>query len=105
MNYKNIIEKHKNARHWTTHHMALEADINPTTILNWINRNTVPSVEAIEKLCQAFGITMSEFFNESGDISYLTEEQKQLLNKWNCLHKNEKCHLLEFITALIENRF
>lgn len=104
MNYKKIIEKHKNARNWTTHHMAIEAEINPATVLNWINRNTVPSLDAIERLCGAFGITMSEFFNEDNDISFLTDEQKLLLNEWNGLHKNEKEYLLKFISALNANR-
>lgn len=104
MDYKSRILKFQNERKWTTHHMAIEAGLTPSTVANWFSRNTSPTMDALEKLCTAFGITMSEFFNESDEICTLTESQKELLNQWNCLHKNEKDSLLSFITIINTNR-
>lgn len=104
MNYIKRIEELRDERHWTSHHMAIEAEIGTSTVVNWFNRNSTPKLEAIESLCKAFGITMSEFFNESNDVSYLTEEQKEILQQWNLLHSNEKFDLLNFLKTLNNNK-
>ena len=104
MDYKARISKYQNERNWSTHHMAVEAGLNTSTVSNWFTRNSTPTTDAIEKLCVAFGITMSEFINEKRESHILTEEQTALLEQWNCLHKNEKEDLLKFIKTLNTNR-
>lgn len=104
MNYIKRIEQMRDERNWTSHHMAIEAEIGTSTVVNWFNRNSKPKLEAIESLCKAFGITVSEFFNESDEVSYLTQEQKEVLHQWDLLHANEKADLLRFLKTINENR-
>ena len=65
----------KEERGWTTYRMAKNAGIGQSTLLTWYARKRNPPIDAIEKICKAFGITMSEFFEEKRD----GEEETPLL--------------------------
>lgn len=84
-------------RNWTANHLAIESGISPSTIINWFNRKATPSINAMASICDSFGITMSEFFNETNMHAELTSQQKELLSEWDLLHKAQKDKLLEFI--------
>ena len=61
----NIIDKIyqlMNARNWTTYTLAEEAGVGQSTIANMFRKQQVPKIETLEKICKAFGITLSEFF-------------------------------------------
>lgn len=102
MDYRRRIEKYRDERNWTTHHMAIEAGINTSTAINWFTRNSTPTVDMIEKLCVAFGITLSEFFNDSDEVSYLSDEQKSVMHIWDLLSKKEKEYFLRFLEVITE---
>ena len=51
-----------NARNWTTYTLAEEAGVGQSTIANMFRKQQVPKIETLEKICKAFGITLSEFF-------------------------------------------
>lgn len=57
----------------------------------------MPSFASLEKICKAFGITMSQFFLEDSDCVTLTAEQKIMLDKWTALNDAQKKALLEFL--------
>ena len=73
-----------NERGWTEYKLAKKAGLNESTISNIYRRNTVPTVATLEAICNAFGITMSEFFSENGSsIVELTPQTKELLDAWD----------------------
>lgn len=83
----------------------MEANISPGTILNWFKRKSIPTIEGIQNLCNAFGITLSEFFNECGDDSvYLSQIQKELLSEFDLLDKREKEDIIRLIKTRNEIR-
>jgi len=55
-------------------------------------RNTVPSITTLEAICDAFGITLSQFFSEPGDQEYvhLSMEQLDMFNDWISLTSHQK---------------
>ena len=87
-----------NKRDWKLNYLAQRADVPQSTLSGLYQRNNVPSIPTLEKLCTAFGITLSEFFaSESGMIA-LTGEQRRLLDSWDSLsdqHKSAVWALLE----------
>lgn len=93
MRIKQLLEE----RNWSANHLAEVADISAASITNWHKRNTTPSLEAIIKICDAFGIAVSEFFNESSKPVELTKTQQELLSEWNLLHKQQKEDFLTMI--------
>ena len=63
--FMNIIDKIyqlMNARDWTTYTLAEEAGVGQSTIANMFRKNQIPKVETLEKICKAFGLSLSEFF-------------------------------------------
>ena len=69
---------------WSDYKIAKEAGISPNTVSNIYRRNNVPRIETLELLCDAFGITMSQFFADN-DLLEVTPELKDLFEKWSSL--------------------
>ena len=42
-------------------------------------RNTPPKFEILEMICNAFGITLAQFFANGEELQTLTGEEKQLI--------------------------
>lgn len=87
-------------RRWSINHLAKQAGLSQSTLSGLFIRNNNPTIPTLERICDAFGITISEFFTPDGDMVNLTEEQKQLLDKWNSLSKKHKTAILQLIDSL-----
>ncbi|MEG9430655.1 MAG: helix-turn-helix transcriptional regulator, partial [Christensenellaceae bacterium] len=51
-------------RGWSIYRLADEAMLTQSTLSNMFTRKTMPSLYTLNQICEAFGITMSEFFND-----------------------------------------
>ena len=49
----------------------------------------VLAIETIEKICEAFGMTLSQFFAE-GNLIEVDEELKELFDDWRSLTEEQK---------------
>ena len=68
-------------RSWTYYRLAKEADIPYSTLNNMVNRTNIPTIPTLQKLCDAFGITLSQFFlEETGTVVLISERQSKLLH-------------------------
>lgn len=74
----------------TYYRLAKLSDIPNTTLTNMISKNTVPSVPTIEKLCNGFGISLSQFFLGGHAYPDLTDEQYEILTLWDALTKEKQ---------------
>ena len=59
----------------------------------------MPSITTLETICDAFGITLSQFFAE-GEMVELTPELKVLFENWVSLTADQKEAALHMIQAL-----
>ena len=57
----------------------------------------VPTIPSLNKICLAFGITLSQLLSEGDTPVSLTENQRKLLERWTRLNKDRQ----EAIFALI----
>ena len=64
MNVLKKINSMRLARGWSVYHLAVVADLPQSTLINMMNRETLPSLTTLERICDAFGVTLSEFFRE-----------------------------------------
>ena len=83
------IDELKKPRGWSYNELGEQAEINPNTIYGWKNRNIIPKLTQLEKIAAAFDLTLDEFFcgiNAKG----LTEEERDVLNRWSLLSEKEK---------------
>ena len=88
-------------RVWTQYELSKKSGIPQSTISTWWSRNYYPGIDSIEKLCKAFGITLSQFFISKSDEAYiLTTNQKNLMNASARLNDNQYASLIGFIESL-----
>lgn len=87
-------------RGWSVNYLAKQADISQSTLSGLFQRGNCPTIPTLEKLCAAFGITMSEFFAPESGLTALTAEQRVLLSKWNALSQQHKEAVFKLIESL-----
>ena len=84
------IENLMDERKWTAYRLAKETGLSSSTITNMFRRNTVPSIPTLETICEAFGITLAQFFAEDLNMVALTPEQKSFFDHWANLTPQQK---------------
>ena len=92
-----VITLHREARHWTEYQLAERSGLPQSTISSWYRKNMTPSLASLDKICAAFGITLSQLFAEGGEAVILTPQQKELLDHWSCLNAEQQEAVLYLI--------
>lgn len=87
-------------RGWSNYRLCQESGLSTSTIANIHRRNTVPSIPTLEAICDAFGITLSQFFQEDTNLVELTNEQKAFFDKWVTLSGSQKRLLAELANEM-----
>lgn len=93
-----VITTYRNQRGWTEYQLAEHAGLPQSTISSWYRKSMVPSLPSLEKICAAFGITLSQLFAEGEELVSLTVAQRELLKCWSRLDKEKQ----EVVLRLIE---
>ena len=99
MDTKDRIKQLMDQRQWTLYELARRSGLAQTTLANMWRRNNEPSIPSLRLICNAFGITLAQFFaEEDGRPVELNDEQRNLLQHWSTLSSNQKT----LITQLME---
>lgn len=64
-NILNTITAYRKERKWSLYDLATHAGMKSITISTWYNNNATPTIPSFVKICDAFQITLSEFFCQS----------------------------------------
>ena len=80
---------------WTEYQMAEVSGLTQSTISSWYRKNILPTIPSLEKLCTAFGITLSQFFAFDEKTVTLTPVQKSLLDEASRLTETQQLALVE----------
>lgn len=99
----NILEqitKHREQRGWSEYQLAEKADLPQSTISSWYKKQMLPSLSSLEKICSAFDMTMAQFLMEDEELVPINDEQKQLLEHWSYLSKEQKEIVLKLIQVM-----
>ena len=94
------ITNYRKMRGWTEYQLADKSGISQSTINSWYRKNLVPTIPSLEKICSAFGITLSQFFSDEEDSPALTESQKSLVSASCRLDARQLEHLISFMETL-----
>ena len=94
------IKKLQNERGWSTYKLAYEAGLTQSTLSNMFARGTCPTVDTLERICEAFGITLSEFFNENDKVIHVSTDELELLSTYRSLTEKEKDAVKSMVSAL-----
>ncbi len=98
MNVIERIKKMKNERGWTDYKLASEAMIPQSTLASIYERNTPPKLDVLESICQAFGITLAQFFMEDEQMQLVSTQEKHLLDAYRKLPAKKRQLLLELLS-------
>lgn len=60
----------------------------------------MPTMANLERICDAFEVTIAQFFSEDGSRLDLTDEQKEILEIWDGLDEKEREIFMTFIRSL-----
>lgn len=83
----------------TKYRLSQLSGISQTALANILSNESIPTIMTLEKICDAFGITLAQFFTIEG-CPDLTDEQKELLETWNTLETKEREILITFVRSL-----
>lgn len=64
------INKLRLERGWSVYKLAEESGLTQSTIANMFSRKTMPSISTLTQICNAFGISLSEFFSDNKNETY-----------------------------------
>lgn len=90
----------RDERGWSNYKLSKETGISQTTIGHMFTRNTQPSITTLESICKGLGITLAQFFSDGSELISLDNEQKEMLETWGLLSKEQKSALLELLKKM-----
>ena len=84
-------------RGWSTYELAERADLTYSTLNSSINRDAAPKIDTLERICDAFGNTLSQFFQNNEQIEYLSADEKELIRIYRLTSPKKKKALLDLL--------
>ncbi|MCD8083510.1 MAG: helix-turn-helix domain-containing protein [Clostridiales bacterium] len=94
------ITEQRIARNWTEYQLAVHSGLPQSTISSWYRKNMLPTLSSLEKICNAFDMTMAQFL-ASENYTELTARQIELLKKWELLTPQQKDALFDLICTIV----
>ena len=95
-----VITQQREARGWTEYQLAERSGLPQSTMSSWYRKNMMPTIPSLEKICDAFGITMSQLFAGDGDAIMLTPSQRKLLERWSRLSDEQQSVVFQLIDKM-----
>ena len=94
------IKELRDERGWNTNQLALEAELTQSTLSNLLSpkSNSLPSLDTLMRLCDAFGITPAQFFMEEEQTELVSAQEKLLIEQYRKLPANKKQAVLELLS-------
>ena len=88
-------------RHWSEYQLAEKSGLTQSTISSWYRKDMVPSIPSLTKICDAFGITLSQFFlDDTNEVALLSKPQLELIDAASKLDEAQYEALVHCLRAL-----
>ena len=88
---------------WSLYKLAKVSDLPYSSLSNLINRRTCPTIATLEKICNGFNISLTDFFNFKENPlrnETISEEEQRLLNAYAALSQKDKDLLTAYLKGL-----
>ena len=99
-NVLTTITTYREARGWSVYQLAEHSGLPQSTISSWYRKNLIPTLPSLQKICDAFGITLSQLLADDDFNISLTDSQKRLLISWSKLSKEQQCAIIRLIETM-----
>ena len=85
MNMGERLKSIRESKKVSIYKLSQDSEVSESHIRNLERNNKRATVETLEMLVKSLNISMSEFFNEDDTVSYLTPNEKTLLDYYRTL--------------------
>lgn len=94
------IKQLRDERGWSTNQLALEAELTQSTVATLLTKaSALPSLDTLTRLCNAFGMTLAQFFTEEEQSELVSVQEKHLIEQYRKLPDKKK----EAVLTLLED--
>lgn len=94
------IMNYREDRGWTEYQLAERSGLPQSTISSWYRKGMMPTIPSLKKICDAFGITLSQLFAEGNTPTSLTDSQRELLERWSRLSTEQQAVVFALIDKM-----
>lgn len=94
------IDELRKERGWSINNLAMEAMITQSTLNNLYARHSEPKLSTLRTICQAFGITLAEFFSEDDPEPHGKADREELIRRVNALSDEQSEALLVLLRSI-----
>ena len=95
------IEQLCEKKQMSRYRLAQKSGISQSSISTLLNRQSVPTIQTLEKICKGLDMTLAQFFSKDDELPNLTEEQKHLLTTWNAMNEQEKALVEAYMQGIV----
>ena len=90
---------------WSMYRLSKESDIPYSSLNNMFKRNTTPTISTLEKICEGFQISLSDFFIDYTSTTHevLTTNERIIVHEYRSLSKKKRELLEAYIKGLQSN--
>lgn len=85
MEYGKRLKKIRESKKISIYKLSQDTGISQGHISDLENGRNQPTIETLKRLLVPMGITLSDFFNEDGEISVLNERERELVANFRTL--------------------
>lgn len=101
MDILNKITQLRLERGWSEYQLAEKSGLTQSTISSWYRKNLIPTIPSLSSICDAFGISLSQFFlDDAGHTVEISDQQRHLLEYAAKLEPHQYSALLDFLKTL-----
>lgn len=100
MEYGRRLKQLREAKEYSIYKLAKESDISQGHISDLENGKNQPTIETLKKLLTPMGLTLSEFFNENNEVSFLNDNEKEIVASFRAMTEENATLYLQLGKAL-----
>ena len=100
MEYGKRLKQLREAKEYSIYRLSKDSDISQGHISDLENGKNQPTIETLKKLLTPMGITLSEFFNEDGEVTVLNDREKEIVTSFRTMNDENANLYLQLGKAL-----
>lgn len=97
------LRQYRKAKEISIYKLSKETDVSQNHISAIENDIRQPTIEMLERLITPMGITLAEFFNDNENASFLTSDERNLVENYRFMSK-ENSDLIQKLSKALTNR-
>lgn len=94
------IEELRNRRGWSIYKLAAESGLTQSTLTNMYARGTYPSIPTLTAICEALGVTLSQFFSSGKNETVLSDDEAEIIEAYRLLSARNKKAIKSLVQSI-----